>query len=234
VNSGADFISQRSLLLFTKPAHPGRVKTRLVGALSEAQTAKIHAAFVSDLTERLQGGRYHFQIAWAVSEEEDFPIGLVIGGGENVRQASGNLGDRLYRGLAAAAEHSELVAAIGSDHPELRPETVEEAFQQLEEGADAVFGPTADGGYYLVGLRRSAVCPEVFDGIAWSTETVFGESLKRCHHLGLTVAQLPAGHDIDVPEDLDALACRLRAAPRTCPRTRSLLAAWGYPETASP
>ncbi len=234
MSSGTDFISQRSLLLFTKPAHPGRVKTRLVGALSEAQTAEIHAAFVSDLTERLQGGRYHFQISWAVSEDEDFPAGLVIGGGENVRQADGNLGDRLHRGMAAAAERSELVAAIGSDHPELRPETVEEAFQKLEEGADAVFGPTADGGYYLVGLRRSAVRPEVFDGIAWSTATVLAESLERCRHLGLTVAQLPAGRDIDVPADLEALALRLRATLQGCPRTRALLATWGYLEAASP
>ena len=143
-------------------------------------------------------------------------------------QADGDLGARLYHGLASAAESFEVVAAVGSDHPELALETVEEAFRRLEAGADAVFGPAADGGYYLVGLGRHAVRRELFEGIPWSTSRVLRATLRRCRRLGLEVSLLPPGHDVDVEDDLRRLAARLADREGECPRTRALLAEWGW------
>ena len=217
----------RCLQLFTKPSHPGRVKTRLIGELSAEQAAELHAAFLGDLSERLDGGRYRLQISWALEKGEEFPVGLVVGG-EPVLQPTGDLGDRLYHGLQQAAERWPSVAAVGSDYPELHRETVEEAFEALEAGADVVLGPTADGGYYLIGVRRQALRPEIFDGIPWSTEEVFERSRERCQSLGLEVAVLPRGYDVDVAADLRQLAARLERTPDDCPRTRGLLEAWGW------
>ena len=227
-----DLSARRCLLLYTKPAHPGRVKTRLIGELSAEQAAELHAAFLGDLSERLCGGRFHLQVSWALEEGEEFPEGLVVAG-EPVRQPEGDLGDRLYLGLERAALRHALVAAVGSDHPELARETVEDAFERLESGADAVLGPTADGGYYLIGLRRETLCREIFDGVPWSTREVFAHTLERCRRLGLEVALLPAGHDIDVESDLRRLAARLETArfetaADDCPRTRALLEDWSW------
>ncbi len=233
----------RCLLVYTKPACPGRVKTRLIGAplaggdtVSSVQAAELHAAFLGDLSERLAGGRFQVQIAWALEAGEDFPAGLVACGEservEHVRQQGRDLGARLHGGLAAAAERSAAVAAVGSDHPELDADTVEQAFRRLEAGADAVFGPVEDGGYYLVALRRAAVRRELFEGIPWSTGEVLARSLERCRRLGLEVELLPAGHDVDVGRDLRRLAARLAASGSTsgCPRTRALLVEWGLLE----
>ena len=148
------------VLLYSKPASPGRVKTRLIGELSAAQAAELHAAFVGDVSERLAGGDFHLRLAWALDDGEDYPRHLTPGGVEHVRQIGEDLGARLFNGLSAAAGEFQAVAAVGSDHPELELETVVDAFQRLADGADAVFGPAEDGGYYLVALRRGVRCAE--------------------------------------------------------------------------
>ena len=230
--------TERCLLLFTKPARPGRVKTRLIGELSAERAAALHAAFLGDLSERLDGGSFHLRVAWALDAGEalpsDLPAGdLVAGDAEHTRQADGDLGARLAAGLSAAAHDFRAVAAVGSDHPELELATVEQAFADLEAGADAVFGPAEDGGYYLIGLkpavlRRREARRELFEDIPWSTGEVLSTSLERCRRLGLTVALLPLGHDVDVVADLRRLATRLDAGLSGCSRTRDLLAGWGW------
>jgi uncharacterized protein len=211
------------LLVFTKPAVPGRVKTRLIGALTPVQAADLHAAFLADLLARLQGpASFELAIAWSLVDDEPLPPSRWPA----LRQEGSDLGERLYNGLAGAAARHSFVAAIGSDHPDLPRERVEEAFALLAEGADVVFGPATDGGYYLVGVRREALSPELFTGIPWSTSEVLGRTLERCRDLRLSPVLLAAGEDVDTPADLARLAAALRRDGSTCPRTAALLAAW--------
>lgn len=218
-------MTQDALLLFTKPARPGRVKTRLIGELTAEEAAELHAAFRDDLTERLTGRSFHLELAWALDDGEDVPASPVPG----FRQVGEGLGARLWNGLSRAAERFAAVGAVGSDHPELDAETVEDAFRRLAAGAELVLGPATDGGYYLIALRREALREELFEGIPWSTAAVFSETFRRAGALGLRTELLPAAHDVDVPEDLRRLTDRLAHAQgrNTCPRTRGLLEAWG-------
>lgn len=220
-------MTRNALLVFTKPARPGRVKTRLIGELTAAEAAELHAAFRDDLCERLAGGDYRLEIAWDLDDGEAVPAGPAPG----TRQVGGDLGARLFHALTGAARRFEAVAAVGSDHPELAPATVDDAFRRLAAGADVVLGPVADGGYFLIALRRDAVRRELFEGVAWSTETVLADTLARARALGLAAELLPPGHDVDRPADLAALARRLAqrdaAACDACPRTRALLESWG-------
>ena len=117
--------------------------------------------------------------------------------------------------------------ALGSDHPEIELERVNEAFSRLEKGCDVVVGPAADGGYYLIGLRREAVRRELFDGVAWSSPSVLADTLSRCERLGLEVAHLPVGHDVDSPADLERLIAFIARNPAWCRNTGSLLRDWG-------
>lgn len=214
--------SHRRLLLFTKPAREGRVKTRLIGALTPAQAAALHQAFLEDLLERLREGSFDLRLAWALDPGEPVPDGPCPG----VRQEGDDLGERLYRALAAAGAEAASVAALGSDHPTLPLEMVHDAFERLEAGADVVLGPAEDGGYYLIALQAAAVVPRLFDEIAWSTERVFPDTVARCRELGLRLELLPQASDVDTPEDLDRLARRMTDGDLGCPRTRALLAAW--------
>lgn len=214
------------LLVFTKPAVAGRVKTRLIGALTAEQAAELHAAFVGDVCDRLADGVFEKRIAWAVEEDEVLPSGRFLG----QRQEGRDLGERLFNGLVSAARQAERVAAVGSDHPELPLSVVEEAFTLLRRGADVVLGPAEDGGYYLIGLRRGAVHEELFRDIPWSTGAVLATTLARAAELGLAVEVLPTAADVDRPADLERLARSLAAggdAAVPCPRTRRLLDRWG-------
>jgi rSAM/selenodomain-associated transferase 1 len=213
----------RRLLLFTKPARVGRVKTRLIGDLTAADAARLHAAFRDDLLARLQGGDFELRIAWALDPEEEVPAGPVPG----VRQQGSDLGERLYRALSEAAA-SGAVTAVGSDHPTIPLELVHRAFASVEAGTDVVLGPAEDGGYYLIALRSGAISPRLFADITWSTEQVLPATLERCRELGLTVELLPTASDVDTPDDLRRLAVRMAGSDLGCPRTRDLLVSLGF------
>jgi len=219
---------RRRLLLFTKPALQGRVKTRLIGDLTAAQAAELHAAFLADLLPRLAAGDFALDLLWAVEPEEPVPASCWPGV-DSLRQEGADLGERLYRALAAAASRSAVVAALGSDHPTVEVALVERAFAAVEAGVDAALGPAADGGYYLIALAAGAVRRRLFEAVPWSTPAVLQATLERCGQLGLTVELLPVAGDVDTPADLARLADSLApagAAAAACPRTRALLDSW--------
>lgn len=214
---------RRRLLLFTKPAREGRVKTRLIGDLTPAEAAALHAAFLGDLVDRLRDGDFELQLAWALDAQDELPAGPLPG----VRQQGDDLGERLYRALSEGSRDGSSVMALGSDHPTLPLALVHEAFERLEKGAEVVLGPAEDGGYYLIALRSDAVDPDLFRDIPWSTGRVLSETLERCR--GLAVELLPLDSDVDTPEDLRRLAARLAPDAEDdlgCPRTRELLRGW--------
>lgn len=216
----------RRLLLFTKPAREGRVKTRLIGDLTPAQAAELHAAFLDDLLDRLRTGSFTVHLAWALDPDDAVPEGPFPG----VRQRGADLGERLYTALSEAAEDGAAVAALGSDHPTLPVAIVHRAFELLEAGADVVLGPAEDGGYYLIALRAGAVARRLFQDIVWSTDRVFPATLERIAELGLHLELLPMASDVDTPEDLCRLAAAMAedtAGDLGCPRTRALLRSWG-------
>jgi len=217
------------LLLYTKPARPGRVKTRLIGGLTAEQAAELHAAFLGDVLSELRRGNFHLRVAWALdTSDASFPEFQEARGIDAVRQEGGDLGSRLYHGLAAAAaECFDYVAAVGSDHPELRFTAVEDAFSRLSKGAEVVLGPSEDGGYFLVGMRRQALARRLFEDVPWSTDQVCATTVERCRELGLVTELLPTGRDVDVADDLHRLAGRLVGETKACPRTRELLKRWG-------
>lgn len=226
-------------VLYTKPARPGKVKTRLIGELSAAQTAELHTAFLADVLHCLSRGRFQTRIAWALDsgegrwDDSSMLAELGLPGVKSFRQSGADLGARLAAGLGRAASDFEYVMAVGSDHPELLTATVEDGFRRLAGEADVVLGPTADGGYYLIALAGRALRSELFEGIAWSTDKVLEQTVERCAARGLRVSLLPPGHDIDVADDLEALINRLGRAPG-CDRTRALLTAWGRLPRPSP
>jgi rSAM/selenodomain-associated transferase 1 len=212
------------VLLFTKPPVPGRVKTRLIGELSPDEAARLQAAFVDDLLSRLRGGSFDLRIAWALESHELPPRSDIPA----IRQNGDDLGERLYNALSRASREAPLVAAIGSDHPELSRDDLERAFAELDAGrADVVIGPALDGGYYLLAVRSDSLSAELFRDIAWSTSAVMEHTQQRCRELGLSVHFLEAAADVDTPADLERLGSQLGRGLLHSPETAALLKSWG-------
>jgi len=120
------------------------------------------------------------------------------------------------------------IVLIGSDIPTLPLSHIQEAFYHLEDShCDAVFGPSSDGGYYLVGMR--ALHPELFENIPWSTSSVMAETSAQARKHNLNVALVPSWHDVDNKDDLSLLVIELRQpnSDTHVPRTKAFLVRLG-------
>jgi rSAM/selenodomain-associated transferase 2/rSAM/selenodomain-associated transferase 1 len=128
--------------------------------------------------------------------------GLLGEGARMFPQEGDTLGDRMRNafGHLFAAGYSTVVM-VGSDIPSLPAAHVAQAFQYLRDRPDGlVIGPAADGGYYLIGLRRP--CPALFTSIAWSTADVLAATTSVAEKSGLTLSLVPSWHDVDTVDDL--------------------------------
>ena len=88
---------------------------------------------------------------------------------------------------------------VGTDMPSLPASYYGQAVSLLSDH-DLVLGPSLDGGYYLIGLKRPI--PDLFTGIPWSTDRVFSLTRTKAEALGLNTALLPTCRDVDTIEDL--------------------------------
>ena len=97
---------------------------------------------------------------------------------------------------------------LNADSPTLPAVTLEAAIVALRRPGDrVVLGPALDGGYYLIGLKRSV--PEMFHSIPWSTGRVMAATEARAGALGLAIERLPAWYDVDDGLALAALVQEL-------------------------
>jgi rSAM/selenodomain-associated transferase 2/rSAM/selenodomain-associated transferase 1 len=187
-----------------KHPQPGRVKTRLIPALGVQRACDLCRALADHTLEAARrfmsetGASVQVRVAGAPSSEK---VREWVGAECSIaEQGEGDLGQRMELATREAfQEGAAKVVIIGADCPELGPGHLRAAFEALES-KDAVLGPAADGGYYLVGMR--VLAPEVFRGIAWSTESVLTQTLAAFRGAGIDPELLETLHDIDIPEDL--------------------------------
>jgi rSAM/selenodomain-associated transferase 1 len=201
------------------------VKTRLIGgAVTRDRAAQVYGAFLRDMTTRLDGSDdYDLLLAWARDGDDDEIPDLGVPG---FLQQGRDLGERMYRALANVGERYDDVVVLGSDHPDLPAARARQAVAWLRDGAEAVIGPSRDGGYYLLGLPADGVDESLFSGIDWSTERVLDQTLARFEDRGVTPRMLPAAADVDRPEDLRALHRRLEENVTRAPQTLAVLRSW--------
>lgn len=191
-------------MIFAKAPVPGRVKTRLAAEFGAAAAADIYRRLGARVVDRLRGGAYRTVIYFDPPEAEP-AVRAWLGEDDDLEylpQPAGGLGERLIEAFAWGFDEGRAVCVVGTDIPQLEAGEVETAFSRLEDpdGADAIFGPALDGGYYLLGLRR--LWPDLFRLDEWSTDRVLEESLSRAGELGLRVGLLAPLRDVDRPEDV--------------------------------
>lgn len=124
-------------------------------------------------------------------------------------QQGRDLGERLEQAFAAMPALPAFV--IGSDSPSLPPARLARGLQAFETSpqADMILGPTADGGYYLIGCRQFP--PGLLRDIAWSSDHALADTLRRAEICGLRVEMLEPWSDVDVPADLAVLRRQIAA-----------------------
>lgn len=180
----------RHLILFVREPRLGRGKRRLARAIGDVAALRFERLMLSLMIRRLaRNRRWSFRLAvtpaCAVYARRVWPAGVTV-----VAQGPGDLGERMRRALAECPPGPAML--IGNDIPSLTPPRIATAFRVLGR-RDVVFGPARDGGFWLIGVRRSPVMPPLFGPVRWSTR----------HALADAVANLPSRFSVGFAATLD-------------------------------
>ncbi len=205
-----------AIAIMAKAPRQGEVKTRLVPPLSAEEATALSGAFIRDIAENI--------LAAAATAPIDGWVAYSPPGSEAEFAALLPPGIALLRprrsGLGASLRHAaeDLLAAgygavclVNSDSPTLPTAVLVEAALALARPGDrAILGPAADGGYYLIGLRRPH--RRLFEDIDWSTARVRWQTMERAAEIGLAIETLRGWYDVDDRASLLQLARELAAS----------------------
>jgi len=233
-----------ALAVMTKAPEAGRVKTRLVPPLTPEEAAELNKCFLRDTAAAISsvcrsrpvGGAHasHSETATAARGIAVYtPVGAesvytdILPADFNLLPQRGDkFGERLYSAVEDLFKCGfESVSLIDSDSPTVPAANFAEAVELLGTRQDrVVLGPSDDGGYYLIGVKKPH--RQLFEQIDWSTERVLDQTIQRAIENGLEIKLLPTGYDVDDAASLRRLCHELlreNAGGGVAPNTRSFL-----------
>lgn len=197
----------------TKAPVAGRVKTRLSPPLTPDEAAALNVCFLRDLSESIDRA---LRDAAAIGVGIYTPVGseaaydnILPGSFLLLPQRGEDFGERLLNAVSDLLDAGfGSVCLINSDSPTVPASSFADAAKELAKLGDrVVLGPSDDGGYYLIGVKK--LYRRLFEGIDWSTERVLEQTVERAQEIGLQVHQLPAGFDVDDQRTLRRLCDEL-------------------------
>ncbi len=197
-------MAHNAVIVFCKPPLPGRVKTRLIGALSARQAAEIHEACVKDtiaMVNALPGAQRWLYVASRRAAAQRMAAHIRMGTKwKVVTQRGADLGERMRNAIEEQLRAgAEKVVIVGTDSPWMGRERIARALQLLDK-TDVVLGPSEDGGYYLVAARQ--VVSKMFSRIHWGTVEVRPKTLRALRATRTSFRLLKRDFDLDRPVDL--------------------------------
>ena len=174
-----------------KEPRAGRVKTRLareIGVVAATQFYRHAAAAVIGRLSRAPG----FETWLSVAPDTAVRGRAWDRHAPRRKQGGGDLGQRMQRIVDWPGRGPIII--VGTDIPAIEPAHIRDAFRRLA-GSDAVFGPTPDGGYWLVGLRRSPRILKPFADVRWSSEHALADTARNL--AGFDIARAALLADVD-------------------------------------
>jgi len=192
------------IAVFARAPIPGQTKTRLIPCLGEAGAAQLQQAFILRTLQTAQAAGLGPVSLWCAPDGDHAffqqcrsKFGITL-----YPQCEGGLGERMADAFEMLCPQGP-VLLIGTDCPALTPDHLREAAQTLLKGDEAIFLPSEDGGYVLVGLRHSQ--PELFKGINWGSAEVMAATREHLRQTGLSWREPVVLWDVDEPSDLERL-----------------------------
>jgi len=210
-----------AIIVFAREPKEGKVKTRLGKALPDSTVTKLYKAFIRDVLDVAIRCDCDGHFIYYAGHGASIPFLRRQGKGFQLkRQFGGDLGERMYgAALRCLRGRFDKVVIIGTDCLSVKDSDIERAFTKLDTH-DYVFGPTKDGGYYLIGLKRPDI--RLFRGIRWSTPEVFDQTIKKARKLDKKIFLMRKLADIDTFNDLIEYSYQ-KHSPAMAPQTRKIL-----------
>ena len=169
---------KKAMICFTRVPKPGVTKTRLLPILTGDQCARLHTAFLRDLATVYEGVEADLFVAYTADPDWEMLKDIFPAACGFFPQAGADLGEKMYHAIEYVLNLGyEAVVLTGADLPLMTASHLESGFGALRQ-ADVTFGPTSDGGYYLVGMK--APHKAVFEKQSYGGS----ENLRRCGYPG--------------------------------------------------
>ena len=192
----------KTVICLCKHPEATRVKTRLSAKLGPVRAAEIYRITLEHTLRNICGG-HEFKTALYCHPDTGHPFLSHCRNKYHIplyNQEGDDLGTRMFNAINQCLSTSRPVILIGSDCLEINKNYINDAFQTLETGHEIVLGPTLDGGYALIGIKKQ-INELIFNGITWSTNSVLRQTKAKIERLGWPLACMPPIRDIDTPSD---------------------------------
>jgi len=187
------------LIIFVKNPERGKVKTRLAAEIGNEKALEIYQKLITYTRKVVQELPVTKQVWYSsfIDSSDEWDSDQF----QKKLQKGKDLGARILEAFSQGFDDGfRRIVIIGSDCPALREEHLIHAFKKLQF-YDVVLGPSQDGGYYLLGMNH--YIPEVFKGKSWSSESLYGETVRTLDNLNKRWYALDELNDIDTIEDLN-------------------------------
>ena len=191
----------RVIIIMAKVPRAGNVKTRLQPFLSPAECETLAEAFLADAINKTRNLCDYLIVAFAPADGKDYFVRFDFENLTLIEQKGANLGDKMFNAFEFAFQtiSDANVVMVGTDSSTFPARFVEDAFAALETDAETVLGKAADGGFYLIGLRKNF--KHLFENIEWSSPLVHAQITRRIERLKINLQAVPAWYDVDNPAD---------------------------------
>lgn len=198
-----------AVAVMAKASTPGLTKTRLCPPLTFEEAAAFNTAFLKDVAANVarsgEGRSVATYMAFGPPGSEAFFARELPGDVGLIETWRPNFGDCLREATETMFGLGHASACVlNSDSPTLPSDLLVAMYEALDAPGDrAVLGPSTDGGYYLLALKRPH--RRMFEDIAWSTERVAEQTRQRAAEIGLELVRLPEWYDVDDVASLRAV-----------------------------
>ena len=188
------------LIIFTRNPELGKCKTRLAAVIGDTSALAIYTFLIEHTVGITKSLKVDKQVHYSQNvHHNDLWNDATY---SKKKQQGSDLGERMnYAFKQGFEEGYKNIIIIGSDIYDLIQLDIEKAFTMLEHN-NYVLGPAADGGYYLLGMKR--LNENIFRNKDWGTDTVLQDTILDLE--AETIAMLDIRNDIDIYEDMKDIA----------------------------
>ena len=162
------------IIVFVRSPELGKVKTRLARSIGDQSALNVYKILLKHTAAVLRDLSFDKVVYFSEKiDNNDFWENSLF---EKKLQKGADLGERMHHAFDTAFNKGyKKVLIIGSDLFDLTSSLITSAFEALET-YDISIGPSLDGGYYLLGMKK--LQPEVFKNKKWGTDSVLENTLQ--------------------------------------------------------
>lgn len=193
--------ADNAIIIFSRLPIGQETKTRLAPIFNETQRERLHLAMWQDIfSELIKLRDTDIFLYWTGSGDIKNYLQFIPAKFYLRHQEGCNLGEKMKNAIHEIFSGSyKRALIIGADIPSMRAANLERAFNVLNN-SDVVIGPSEDGGYWLIGMKK--FIPDAFNIATWGNSSVLESTITSLKNAGISYNFADILNDLDTPDDI--------------------------------